>query len=165
MRFRVWLEATKDDFWNLAYEQRGIPEKAMLRVQFIMGGGSLNPVVEHVGDIIHRMSERNTFDYAGYGLVKDKVDKTLYWLTHFPFAQNVEDNIVNNYRYFQEEAQEGGKPLRWKSIGEYRAAIYRALDEYAAAHAALPTYNRAQKLAQMAAVLLEKGSLIVLYKH
>jgi hypothetical protein len=37
---------------------------------------------------------------------------------------------------------------------QLRSKIYRAMDVYADEHAKLPTYNRAQKLAQIAAVSL-----------
>ena len=80
-QFKLFMnEATKEDFWELANQQRDLPENAMLKVQFTLGGGIMNSAVEHIGDLVHRMAEKPTFSSAGYGYVKDKVEKTLAWL-------------------------------------------------------------------------------------
>lgn len=144
MNFRLFLnEATKEDFWNLAQQQRDIPEKAMLKVQRAMSGGVMNSVAEHVGDIIHRMSEKNTFAWAGYDYVKEKVKKCLMWLENpYGFEKEFKENIRNNARYYKMDET------------EFANKIYAALKEYGEEHAKLPTYNNAQRLAQMSAVSL-----------
>jgi hypothetical protein len=144
--FKSWLENTinehtKEEFWNLADEQRGSPEHAMLKVQHIMQGGVLNPVIEHVGDLIHRMAERPTFGYAGYGYVKEKVEKVLRWMTNgYGFKREVDENIVNNAKYLN------------IPLDEYKRRLFAAMDNYANEHEKLRPLNRAQKLAQIAAV-------------
>lgn len=80
MKFRLWLEATKEDFFKLANSQRGKPEIAMRDFQ-AKHGGVMNYVTEHIGDLTHRMAEKPTFDYAGYGYVKRKVENCLDSLT------------------------------------------------------------------------------------
>ncbi len=76
MQFRQFLE-NREDFFQLAQLQRDIPEKMMLRFQFLMGGGVMSYAVEHAGDLTHRMSEKATFGTAGYEFVKKKVENLL----------------------------------------------------------------------------------------
>ena len=84
-------------FEELGDQQRGEPERAMLRVQFAMGGGVLNPVVEHVGDITHRMSHMVKY---GTVLGREKIIKTYDWLaTRYGFEREFEENLRNNARY------------------------------------------------------------------
>jgi len=128
---------------EIADLQRGEPEEAMLKVQFANEGGVLNFIVEHVGDIIHRMNERIMFQYAGYEYVKDKVIKALRTLTNeYGFEKEMEENIRNNARFLKvpEDA------LRQK--------VYNALEKYAEAHSKLPVYNDAHSHARDAAVSL-----------
>jgi len=125
-------------FEQLGDMQRGKPEMAMLRVQEIMGGGVLSPVVEHVGDITHRMSHM-----AKYNVVMgaDKIHKTLQWLTNpYGFEREMQENIVGNARH------------RGISTDQLKQQISQALRSYAKAHEQLPVYNRAQWLARQAAV-------------
>jgi hypothetical protein len=146
MNFKLWLEQqalTKEMFFNLANQQRDLPEKAMLNFQRIMGGGIMNSAAEHIGDLIHRMTEQPTFHSAGYYYVKEKVDKTLKWMMNeYGFEREFEENIKNNANYLKIDES------------EFRKKIYLALGQYANEHAKLPTYNRAQRLANFAAVSL-----------
>lgn len=143
MHFKKWLsEVTVQDFYNLADEQRGDPEMAMLKFQYLCPG-IMSASVEHVGDLIHRMTERPTFNYGGYGYVKAKVDRTLRWLTNeYGFGREFNENIVNNAKY---------KNI---PLPEYREKVLQTLQNYAQEHAKLPVYNRAQALAREAAVSL-----------
>ena len=125
-------------FEQLGDMQRGTPEHAMLRVQHIMGGGVLNPVVEHVGDITHRMSHMVRH---GTVLGREKIIKTLRWLTNgYGFEREMQENIAANAR------------SRGISAEELKAQLTKALRVYAKAHAALPVYNKAQWLARQAAI-------------
>ena len=128
---------------KVATTQRGLPENAMLKVQFAMSGGVLNGVVEHVGDLTHRMAERITADSRGYEYVKNKVEKTLRWLTNsYGFEFEMEENITHNAEY--------------KNINEdtFRNKVYDALKVYAAEHRKIPVYNEAQWTAREAAIML-----------
>lgn len=120
--------------------QRGAPEAAMLKVQHAMGGGVLNPVVEHIGDLTHRMclGERQ---YAGYEYVKEKVDRGIKYLTSkYGFAREFNENIAGNARY-NEVPEE-----------QVRNAVVSTLKKYAEAHSKIPVYNEAQKVARQAAI-------------
>lgn len=127
-------------FAALGDQQRGEPERAMLRVQHVSGGGVLNPTVEHVGDITHRMSHM-----VEHGMVLgyEKVVKTLRWLSHgYGFEREFRENTVNNAQ---------ARNMSPKLLAQQISA---ALREYAEAHAKLPVYNRAQWLAREAAIAL-----------
>ena len=127
-------------FKELGDMQRDKPERAMLRVQFAMGGGVLNPVVEHVGDITHRMSHMVGYDTVlGY----EKVVKTYKWLTsRYGFEREMQQNITNNAKY------------REVPRAELAEQIKVALQKYAEEHAKLPVYNKVQWLARQAAVFI-----------
>jgi len=134
---REVVEAFKD----LADQQRGEPEKAMLQIQFIMGGGVLSPVVEHTGDLIHRMTEKIEFMQGGYGYVEEKVNKVLNLLeSPYGFEEELNENILNNAEYKEIEPE------------ELKRDIDKALREYWIQHRNLPVYNNVQRLANMAAI-------------
>jgi hypothetical protein len=136
-------ESQEQAYRALASRQRDVPERAMLRVQFANGGGVLNPVVEDTGDLIHRMSEDAGWiqGAAGYGAVKEKVERILRRLEHpYGFRRERMENLEHNADYDHEP------PAR-----RY-VRVREALRAYAQAHAALPVYTRAQELAREAAV-------------
>lgn len=145
-------------FQGLADAQRGAPEHAMLRVQFANRGGILNPVVEHVGDLTHRMAQYPDSHIMqrdrGYELVKDKVEKTLRWMTApYGFEREMEGNIRNNVHCGVEDGkitpeEEPSAQLR------FRAKLDAALAKYADEHAKLTVYNIVQWHARQAAVML-----------
>lgn len=128
-------------FEELGRLQRGDPEAAMLKVQFAMGGGVLNPVVEHVGDLTHRMSHMAKYGNMGHEFVSEKVDKTLRWLTSgYGFEREFQENLQNN-------AKHSGVPIE-----QYIAKVDATLKKYANEHKKLPVYNKVQWLAKEAAV-------------
>ena len=156
MQFRRWLMEntgiTTQHFWDLADEQRGEPESAMLLVQHAYGGGILNVVVEHIGDLTHRMSEKPTFATAGYEFVKPKVEKLLSWMERGQYdwkpGGSFEDEVRSikgrNAEYLH--PKDAGAQMAWFST------LKDALQKYADAHRKLPVYNEAQRHARDAAV-------------
>jgi hypothetical protein len=134
------LEVSKEEFLEVGRLQRDLPEKAMLKFQLAHGGGIMNSLTEHIGDLTHRMSDPNTFGSAGYEYVKDKVMKCHNWLTNpYGLEREFEENIVNNAKYLKVPEE------------EFRQKMYKLLNDYAEEHAKLPVYNKAQKLARDAA--------------
>ena len=132
---------TVEAFTKLGDDQRGKPEQAMLKVQFTMGGGVLNPVVEHVGDLTHRMSHMAKYNSMGLDEVAPKVRTVLSTLkSGFGFEREMNDNIRVNaeVRKVKEEV--------------LRKDIDKALSTYADEHKKLKVYNRPQWLAREAAV-------------
>lgn len=131
-----------EKFLELGDDQRGLPERAMLKVQFANGGGVLNPVVEHAGDLTHRMTHMLKFHNggsAGYEYVKDKVDKVLHYLKSVMRGEH-ETNLKNN-------ARELGVTL-----GQQRKKVNDALKKYAEEHKKLKVYNFVQWLARQTSI-------------
>jgi hypothetical protein len=139
------LEAERlEAFDRLADAQRGAPEMAMLRAQDAIGGGVMSVMVEHIGDLTHRMAEKSDFiPHAGYEFVKPKVERGLRHLKDgYGFSREHYENITNNARYHN------------VPVEEYSNKVRTALRAYADAHKKLRVYNYAQELARDAAVAL-----------
>ena len=134
------LESLENKLHKVGSAQRGAPETAMLKVQRAMGGGVLNPVVEHIGDLTHRMTlgERQ---YAGYEYVKEKVLKGIkYFTSGYGFDREFKENLASNARYNK------------IPLPEATQQVISALKAYADAHSKIPVYNEAQKVARQAAI-------------
>ena len=131
----------REAFKAIGEQQRDVPEDAMLRVRQVSDGGVLGTLVEHVGDLTHRM----THDMGGSGIAKmdltEKINRTLGQL-----LTNPESSIAGQMR---DVAQQRGVPLE-----TLQADTDVALAEYAEAHRALPAYNEMQRLARDAAVAI-----------
>lgn len=128
-------------FVELGDEQRGSPELAMLAVQHAYRGGVLSPVVEHTGDLTHRMSHMAPHNMDGREYVLDKCVKVLRTLeSKYGFRREMDDNYAANARYLKMD----------ESV--IRAETEAALKRYAAEHRKLKVYNRPQWLARQAAI-------------
>jgi 2'-5' RNA ligase/8-oxo-dGTP pyrophosphatase MutT (NUDIX family) len=153
---RRGIEMTEHDyqrdaaFEQLASAQRGAPEEAMLKIQHDqLASGVLSFVVEHTGDLTHRMSENFSGFRGQWGNVKDKVEKVLRVLQNpYGFVREMEGNQRNNYNVHKEE---GTISL---SFEDAVARLKVKCQAYADAHAQLTVYNNAQRIARDAAVAL-----------
>lgn len=136
-------------FRALGDAQRGEPEAAVLKCQFAIGGGVLGVLLEHVGDLTHRMTFSYPQSMAGYEYVKEKVNRALRYLRNqYPFRLEHQQNMKSNAEYW---LQEKGIP-----VADYKAKVERSLARYVAAHQALPVYNETQWAAREAAICLGK---------
>ena len=153
----MFPKQVRDAFVKLGKDQRGEPESCMLDVQFMAGGGVLSPLVEHVGDITHRMTHLCAYTPEdqlpnlrdlGYDMVADKVFKTRKWLqSSYGFEREFEENTVSNFEYYQEQGK-----FKNQTVKDYKNKITVLLDKYADAHAKLTVYNECQWLAREAAI-------------
>lgn len=133
----------EDAFKRTASAQRGAPEFAMLDVQSAMGGGVLSPVVEHVGDITHRMTEFPGMNYNHLEFVEPKVRRGLRYLSNpYGFEREMNENIRNNAKRLGQTEK------------EFRDRLTKALDRYAAEHRKVPVWNDLQFAAREAAVAI-----------
>jgi len=128
-------------FRGLANAQRGEPELAMVRAQKELSqypsGATLGTLMEHVGDLTHRMSQK----YAekmnwGREWVEPKVRNQLLNL----------QNVVDRDRMAQ-------------------IPITPSMSRYAEEHAKLPVFNRAQQLSRDAAVALGRKDFDAAERH
>ena len=144
-------------FKELAKQQRGKPEMAMLQVQNAYGGGILNPVVEHGGDVINRMNPAHPYGWAIDETLK-KLDRVIGYLrSPYGFHREYTENLRANAKYKSRTTRKfdittDKPPADPYGEDEYREEIEKKLKEYGDAHAELPVYNEAQWLAREAAV-------------
>lgn len=128
-------------FVEIGRAQRGAPETAMGVVQEAAGGGVLFPVVEHVGDISHRITHMAPHGLFGAEYALEKADKGIRHLAQeYGFEREMAENMRSN------------AARRGVSLAEFERAVDAALAAYAAEHKKLPAYNRPQWLAREAAV-------------
>jgi hypothetical protein len=139
-------------FQQLADEQRGEPEHAMLRIQHHkLGAGVYSFVVEHTGDLTNRMTMHFNHFHGGFDYVNNKVNKVLRVLQNpYGFFKEMQGNLKNNYEYHLENGTIS-TPFP-EAVKEFR----QLGKEYADAHASLKTYNQVQTFARDAAVALGK---------
>lgn len=141
-------------FDEVALSQSGEPEQVMVKLQKIIGGGVLNPVIEHTGDLTHRMTEKIHFFKGNFDIVDKKVEKVL--------------NILNSSYGFEREMKENFKSnanLRKVDIDDFTSRVDKGLTLYAKAHSKITVYNEAQYNAREAAVSIgkQKYNRTVLY--
>jgi len=135
--------------------QRGAPESAMNEATWQMGGGVMQPALEHVGDIIHRLSDSNTFDLdGGYDFAVPKVEKALRWLkSKYGFKREFTENLAANFDFYSREGWGRGVKA-FDTYDEFEAHVFDLMKKYADEHKKLVPLNRAQELSQKAAVAL-----------
>lgn len=136
-------EPVLNAFLKLGDDQRGEPETHMVRTQHVLGGGVLSPVIEHVGDLTHRMTHMLKYGlgYNGADIIVDKTKKAIRWLSSgYGFARELEENIKSNAKY------------RGVDPASLREKINVELTKYAQLHSKLTVYNRVQWLARESAV-------------
>jgi hypothetical protein len=140
-------------FAELGYKQRNEPEVQMLSCQRKMGGGVLSHMIEHIGDLTHRMSESifsSTGDLSGtLEYVSPKVKRGLMALKNeYGFGREHNDNMISNYNV---DFQNGKTKL---SFEDWNKEVNDMLNEYSNKHSELTVYNKAQYSAREAAVEL-----------
>lgn len=141
-----------EKFEALASAQRGYPEHAMLKVQHhLLGAGVYGMLLEHVGDLTHRMSEHVSKPFRtgfGYNNVKDKVEKCLNVLdSDYGFEREFRNNLLNNYKYRESKGEK-------RTFTELIKEFDQLGINYAQEHEKLIVYNHVQQLAKNAAVAL-----------
>lgn len=146
--------AVEKAFNELAKAQRGEPEAAM---RVIRSSNIANQTygfeAEHIGDLIHRMSEHINHLHGGEHYVSGKIKRVspLGWR----YLPEVEGNIRSNLEYYADSEVKDGY---WSSENPtFEGAVHelrRLGKQYADAHAKLPVYNKAQFNARGASVSL-----------
>jgi hypothetical protein len=139
-------------FHRTADAQRGPPEYAMIRIQRLVGGGVFSYVVEHVGDITHRMAEKFDFGKGQLGIVADKVEKTLNTLeSGYGFDKEMQENFESNFRFNKENNPED---FKFEDIRDFISEVRKLSILYGHEHSQIPVFNEPQMQAREAAVAL-----------
>ena len=134
------------EFMKIADHQRGDPEHAMLRVQHAYKGGVLSPVVEHVGDLQHRMTEHADANMWLEDIIREKVERGLRYLTHgYGFEREMQENIRANNVDVEK--------------------LDKLLLEYAREHQRLPVYNAAHYHARSSCIAIGKQQWTIATDH
>lgn len=119
----------------VADQQRGAPEHVMLKVQRAMGGGVLSVMVEHIGDLTHRMTEHADAGFWLEDIIQEKVKRGITYLSSpYGFEKEMHENMRAN-----------------KTDVEKLDGL---LLQYANEHENLPVYNAAQFHGREAAIAL-----------
>lgn len=136
----------KESFVKLGQQQHGKPEEAMRQVQIVSGGGQIAFLVEHIGDLLHRMTYMVGWEEqsTGHSYIVNKLKKTLAILNQ-PLTQLRRDFQLEE----KHNSEYQGIPL-----SEYQKRLTQALKTYAWQQAKLPAYNRVHWLARQAAICL-----------
>lgn len=137
-------------FNDLARQQRGLPEIQMVKVQKTSGGNVLDVVIEHTGDLIHRMTEpySTSSDSPDMGQddIQDKTQKVLRTLTR----EN--DGFVKE----MEQGFFGVAEHRNISLEDLKKRTFAELKKYGEEHAKLPAYNNVQVMAREACTAISE---------
>jgi hypothetical protein len=130
-------------FEQMGDQQRGEPELVMAQAQQVMAGGNFGAVIEHVGDITHRMTRQGGLKHWGLDEAAQKIERGYRWLNSgYGFDREFQAGLKHAAEHQQIPLEEMQR----------RAGII--LNRYADAHSKLPVYNRAQWLARQAAIAL-----------
>lgn len=127
-------------------QQRGTPEKAMLKIQRHMPGGPLSMAVEHVGDLTHRMTHKLPLGYTGRAEVLEKTNKMIHSLDlPYGFKKETDEHIKSWSEYYKKDPK------------EYKETLDSLLKDYTEAHRNLPVYNAVQRLGRESAIAVGEG--------
>lgn len=145
-----------DKFSEIAILQRKKPEKFMQNLQLYMGGGTVSSMIEHIGDLSHRINQ-NMYVYNGkversLENIEPKINNALRrFKMEKPILEEFYENIYNNFVY---DENSSNPKIEENTVEEFRERVIRDLKEYARLHSELPVYNDVQRYARDAAVCL-----------
>lgn len=150
-----------DKFIELSIGQRGKPEKQMMVLQSLIGGGTFSYLLEHIGDLTHRISEKNVTQYSPSIALSTMVPKInngirslSYNTNNYTIYEEVRDNWVSNYNFFKENNDDFAK--KYSTYEYFHNEIILELEKYVQYHSELTVYNRPQWLSREAAINIGK---------
>jgi hypothetical protein len=168
---RVKRVESINEFDKVANTQRGLPERAAMRINSAQISQRYGFIGEHIGDIIHRMSEDIKFIKGGFEFVLEKVDRAIESLTsEFGFEREVNQQVSTNTlvkanptltteqmrevliaRDATRTVTENSETLLPSELNELNRLKLLGRD-YADAHRTINPVNRVQRLANEAAI-------------
>jgi DNA polymerase III epsilon subunit-like protein len=121
------------------------------------GTGMYQWLCEHVGDLTHRMAQKNSEVWGmGREWVAEKVNKVLNKEKYYSLEKEVREQIQSNVNYMNGKGKEYWDD-QWtlpKDYSEWMGTLRKAGRGYAEAHSEIIVYNEAQYHARQAAVRL-----------
>ncbi len=134
-------------FRAIAVAQRTGPERTMREIQRFTGGNILNYIVEHGGDILHRITDKADMVHADPELRSGRMD--IMWRGSQKVARCV--GLLSQPYGFEREMNEGLAEKakgEGRSLEEVKAELSRLLKKWGSQYAAIPAYNEMQRLAR-----------------
>jgi hypothetical protein len=156
-------EEIKKAFYEMGRIQRAGPESQMVEVGYRDGiQGPITALVEHVGDLTHRMGDLAT------GSVRGKVRKTYDHIYVFDETGNTVrglKTVTNNADFHEALIDEGYRrhvmnseapynPIPLKTREKFARDLEEQMGLYAQEHRTVPVYNEVQRLANDAAIAI-----------
>lgn len=150
----------REKFAELGRQQRDLPEITMLQCQRKISGGVMSYLLEHIGDLTHRMSEgvfsKNGEIEGTIEFVKPKVTRCLSAMKNkYGIGREHNDNLESNYKY-------GNYDITFE---EWKDEIKEVMNKYSEEHSKLTVYNPVQYAAREAAVELGKENYEKVVEH
>ena len=108
-----------------------------------MGGGAVSNMIEHIGDLTHRISQ-NMYVYNGkveraLENIEPKINNALRRLNmEEPLLEEFYRNIDSNFIY---DKNSSNPKIEENTVEEFKERVIRDLKEYARLHSELPVYN------------------------
>lgn len=134
-------------FKAIATAQRTGPERTMLEIQRFTGGNILNYIVEHGGDILHRITDKVEHNDWDPEIRSGRMD--IMWCGSQKVARCI--SILSQPYGFEKEMNEGltDKARReGRDIGEMKSELAVLLKKWGSQYASMPAYNKMQQLAR-----------------
>lgn len=132
----------------VAKTQKGDPEQAMLRVQKATGGGILDVVVEHGGDIAHRIAD-GLFQFNDPNFLGEPLKKTKRILDLLNQPYGFEKEVMEQLRVNSE--------IRNIPFEQALDELKRRLGEFAKAHREIPHASQPIYLANQGNIAVGEG--------
>lgn len=145
------------DFAGTASAQRGSPELAMDQHWRVAGSSMQHNLMEHVGDLTHRMAERDAA--YSYEFVAPKVRRALNDLRSYNPYKEYREWVDRSYKYAQTPEGKKYYPMvteKFKNKAEFESHMRKLELNYAKEHKKVPVYNRAQWAGREAAIAIGK---------
>jgi len=151
-------EALRGSFTALASNQRGFPEHEMREAQKTLGGGIYPDLLEHIGDLTHRMAQA-TYINSGdvhYGIndMYSKIEKGIVSLKEGDgFQSELQRNRLSNFEYNKETTDD----FKYNNYEDFDKVCNEHSERYKKEHCKLKVYNDMQHEAKYAAIHLGNG--------
>ena len=123
---------------------------------YFYAGGVISNMIEHIGDLSHRMSQQIYIESEGIERALDditpKINNALRRLSYQKSVlEEFEENLDNNFDY---DKSYSDSKIKETTPEAFKERVESDLREYARLHSELPVYNKVQKYARDAAVCL-----------
>lgn len=149
-------------FVDLSEGQRDKPERQMLVLQRLIGGGTLSYLLEHIGDLTHRISEVNVTKHQAISIslstmvpkINNGIRSLSYNLNGYNVYNEVEDSLKRNFEYFKESNYDICK--EFDTFEKFHKKVLEELNKYVEFHSELTIYNRPQWLCRESAINIGK---------